>query len=444
MKFIKKTVAFLLLISMSFATISCNQSKPSDQNETGTEAGSKSSENVEGGGTFVFWDKSEYVKAYNEKMEQSVKKFGEEKNIDVEYIIVPPNDLKQKLMAGIEAKNVPDLVMGDDMLLAQFVSMDAIEKVEDITSSLELTASAQEMAKLSGTPYLVPLSFLAPGMYYRHDKFEAAGVKDYPTTWEELKEAAKKVNDPANGFYALGFPMGASGGGDAEGFMRAVTLAYGGIPVNEKGEVTINSPETLAAIEYVVSLFQEKLVAPDAITWDDSGNNNAYLAGTVGVICNSGSVWSSMKEENQDLLHNTTIIPYPSGPAGQFVPSGCNALGILKDGKGAENAKEFIKFYFADKDYYNEMIEAMGGMWQPVLEGMDDTEFWKKGENIGWLQNSKSIIRNFYPAPADERANLTFSDQLMVKCVQRILIDNMDPQDSLDQLEKDFKAVYEK
>ncbi|MFQ9704954.1 MAG: hypothetical protein ACLR0U_29415 [Enterocloster clostridioformis] len=41
---------------------------------------------------------------------------------------------------------------------------------------------------------------------------------DIPTTWEELKEGAKLMNDPANGFYGLGFAMGASGGGDAEGF----------------------------------------------------------------------------------------------------------------------------------------------------------------------------------------------------------------------------------
>ena len=38
-----------------------------------------------------------------------------------------------------------------------------------------------------------------------------------PTTWEELKEDAEKINDPENGFYALGLPLGASGGGDARG-----------------------------------------------------------------------------------------------------------------------------------------------------------------------------------------------------------------------------------
>ena len=36
------------------------------------------------------------------------------------------------------------------------------------------------------------------------------------------------------------------------------------------------------------------------------------------------------------------------------------------------------------------MIEAMGAMWQPVVNGVDDTDFWKDPVNAGWLANSKN------------------------------------------------------
>ena len=49
------------------------------------------------------------------------------------------------------------------------------------------------------------------------------------------------------------------------------------------------------------------------------------------------------------------------------------------------------------------MIEAMGAMWQPVVNGVDDTDFWKDPVNAGWLANSKNTYKTYYPAPSDEK-----------------------------------------
>ncbi len=394
------------------------------------------------GQKMVFWDKSEYVAEYNTIMKQKVEAFSAETGIEVEYVIIPSADQKQKLMAAIEAGNAPDLFMSDDMVCAEYVGMDQLANVTDVLDTLDLTDAAKNTAMVNGENYLVPLCYLAPGLYWRKDLWEAAGL-DKPTTWQDLLEDAKAINDPANGVYALGFPMGASGGGDAESMMRALILAFGGVPVDAEGNVTINSPETLEALKFIASAYQQGLTPPDSITWDDSGNNSAYLAGTVGVVFNSGSIWSALKAEHPDLLAKTEVIAYPEGPAGRFVPGGANTFAIFKTGKNPDAAKEFVKYFLSDTQEYNTIIEAMGGMWQPVLNGLDDTDFWKDPLNAGWLANSKQVVRNFYPAPADAKANTAFASQLCVKAVQKIVIDNMDPQKALDELEADFKAVYE-
>ena len=394
------------------------------------------------GQKMVFWDKSEYVAEYNTIMKQKVEAFSAETGIEVEYVIIPSADQKQKLMAAIEAGNAPDLFMSDDMVCAEYVGMDQLANVTDVLDTLDLTDAAKNTAMVNGENYLVPLCYLAPGLYWRKDLWEAAGL-DKPTTWQDLLEDAKAINDPANGVYALGFPMGASGGGDAESMMRALILAFGGVPVDAEGNVTINSPETLEALKFIASAYQQGLTPPDSITWDDSGNNSAYLAGTVGVVFNSGSIWSALKAEHPDLLAKTEVIAYPEGPAGRFVPGGANTFAIFKTGKNPDAAKEFVKYFLSDTQEYNTIIEAMGGMWQPVLNGLDDTDFWKDPLNAGWLANSKQVVRNFHPAPADAKANTAFASQLCVKAVQKIVIDNMDPQKALDELEADFKAVYE-
>ena len=440
MKRSNKAVAGLLACMMALTTACSSTGAPSGgkSNQAPSQAGTGAGEKQK----MVFWDKSEYVKSYNTLMKKKVDEFSKEKNVDVDYVIIPSNDVKQKIMAAIEAKNVPDLVVGDDSQCAQYVTMDQIADVSDVLAGLNLTDAAKEFSKINGKPVFVPQAFVAPGMYIRMDKWKEKGLSA-PKTWDELKEQAKIVNDPKNGFYALGFPMGASGGGDAEGFMRSVILSFGGVPVDPAGKVTINSTATLNALNYVASLYQEGLCPPDAMTWDDSANNSAYLAGTVGVVFNSGSIWSSIKSEKKQLLDKTQIISYPQGPSGKsYAPGGTNVFAVFKTGKNEKTAKDFIKYFYADKDNYNTMVEAMGGMWQPVLNGMDGTTFWKQTENSGWLANSKSLVRNFYPAPADNYANLTISNQLCVKAVQNIVVKKTDPQAALDQLEQSFKQIY--
>ena len=69
----------------------------------------------------VFWDKSEYVAAYNDMMKAKLDEFAEANGVDVEYVIVPSGDIKQKLAAAIESGNQPDLIMGDNTLVADIV-----------------------------------------------------------------------------------------------------------------------------------------------------------------------------------------------------------------------------------------------------------------------------------------------------------------------------------
>lgn len=366
----KKMLACLMAAVMTMGLVAgCGGGgeEPKDA-DTKTETGSE-----DGGKKLVFWDKAEYVDEYATLMKDLVEQFAEEEGVEVDYVNVAAADMKQKLMAAIEAGNAPDLIVGDDTLVGQFASLDQLADVSDVMSEFEFTEAAQSMSMIGESSYMVPQGFTAPGMHVRKDKWEEKGL-EMPTTWEELKEQAAEVNDPENGFYALGFAMGASGGGDAEGWVRTIILDWGGQTVNEKGEVVVNSPKTVEAFKFIKSLYDEGLISPDAVTGDDSWNNQAYLAGTAGLICNSGSVMAAMKNDDPELYEKTQIIPYPAGPTGEaYVLTGCNVFGVMESGKNVDVAKDFIRYYFSHQDKYEEMIEVMGSMWQPVIEGMEDS-----------------------------------------------------------------------
>lgn len=434
----KRILACLLTIAMAVGMMAGCSSGSSDTSDSSSDTSASDS-----GKKLVFWDKAEYVDEYATLMKDLVDKFAEENNVEVDYVNVASSDMKQKLMAAIEAGNAPDLIVGDDTLVGQFASLDQLADVSDVISEFDFTDAAVTMSTIGDSSYMVPQAFTAPGMYIRKDKWEEKGL-EMPTTWEELKEQAAEVNDPANGFYALGFAMGASGGGDAEGFVRTIILDWGGQTVSEDGEVTVNSPETVAAFEFIKSLYDEGLISQDAVTGDDNWNNQAYLAGTTGVICNSGSVAASLKSDNPDLWENTQVIPYPAGPNGDsYVLGGANVFGILDTGANTDVAKDFVRYYFTQQDAYEEMIEVMGSMWQPVISGMEDTEFWQDEENAPWLESSKITVKTYYPAPSDDKAMTCFSNQLCVKAVQEMLINGATPEEAVQSLEASFKEVYE-
>lgn len=397
----------------------------------------------EGSKKLVFWDKPEYVAAYNDLMQAKLNEWAEANDVEVEYVIVPQADLKQKLAAAIESGNQPDLIMGDNTAVAEYVDSGQLAEVSDVIEAIDYKETGAAYAEFNGANYLVPFYLMAPGMYIRKDVWEEHGL-EVPKTWEELKACGEEINDPENGFYAFGLALGASGGGDAESFVRTVMLDYGGVPVNSDGEVTINSQETLDAMNFIASLYEEGLCPPDAVTWDDSANNSAWLAGTVAMVVNSGSIISTMAEENPELLENTMIIPYPAATEDgtSYTLGGCGAFGIFENGENTQEAKDFVTYLLSDGDYYNEMIEAMGAMWQPVLNGYDDTDFWAEDTHSGWLANSQHVVFTTYPAPVEAKAAISFSNQYCTKAMQEVVVNGTDPQEALDGLEAQFAELY--
>jgi multiple sugar transport system substrate-binding protein len=404
-----------------------------------------SASNGGGGGTehkFVFWDKSEYIPEYNTLEKQFVEQWGQQNHVKVEYVVIPPDQLKAKLMASIEAGNPPDLVVTDDFMAKQFAGMNALADVSDVMGKLNFTDSAKKIAFMQGGWYLVPQAMLAPGMYVRKDVFDEHQLP-LPKTWDDIAKDAKIINNPQQNFYALGFPMGASGGGDAEGMMRALILDYGGQIVDQNENVTINSPQTLKALEFMSQLFKDGLVPQSAVTWDDNGNNKAYQAGTVGIVFNSGSILSYLQKNNPDLLKKTAVLPWPSGPSGEFTPGGGNVFAVFKQGKDNADAKKFVADFF-NKDYYNGLVQKMAPMWQPTISGLDQDPFWQKPETKGWLESSQHLVPSTYPGPSDAAGSKAQSEQLIVKAMQRIIVNHQDPQQSLNQLNSDMKQVFGK
>ncbi|WP_052487300.1 ABC transporter substrate-binding protein [Gordoniibacillus kamchatkensis] len=388
----------------------------------------------------VFWDKSEYVKEYNELQKERVAQFSKEFNVDVEYVAIPPADLKTKLLAAIEAGNPPDLLLADDFVAKQFVGNKQLVEISDILKKYDFREDSKKYAYALEGWYEIPVYHNPNVMYVRKDKLEEKKL-DPPKTWDDIKKVAQAINDPKNNFYGLGFQLG--GGGDSEGRISDLIRTYGTDLVDKDGKVTVNTPEALEAIKMDASFFTEKLVPASAVTGDDSWNNTAYLAGTVGIVFNSSSIYAAMRNDKPDLLQKTLILPWPAGPKRQFGSGGGTVFVMFSKGKNLDNAKKYIDYFF-NKDFYGKLIEKLNGLAVPVLNGYENTEFWQRPENKGWFEASKNIVPLGDPGPPDARASQVVSENVLSKAVQSIVVNKVDPQKALDAIEQGYKKVYEK
>src|SRR6201987_3117751 len=156
------------------------------------------------------------------------------------------------------------------------------------------------------------------------------GTENYPETWQEWREAGKKLK-------AKGHPLGqtlAHAFGDANAFWYPYLWSWGGKEVEADGKtVVLGSKETIESVKFAVALWKDAC-EEGAFAWDDSGNNRAFLSGTISATNNGASIYIEAKkkpdtyrpEAGKPLKDDCFHTPLPKGPAGQY-----NSPGVFTD-----------------------------------------------------------------------------------------------------------------
>jgi multiple sugar transport system substrate-binding protein len=397
----------------------------------------------------VYWDKSEYVPAYNKKMKEYAAAWGTKSNVQVEYVVVPAADWSTKLTAAVEAANPPDLFMYDEGFVKQFETLGQLESLLDIFKKHKFREFAYNYFLVNNDITVIPLYYGSPASFYvRKDIFEKNGIS-YTGQWKDLYEQATKMNDPKGGFYAFGLPLGPSGGGDSEGLITGMISNTGVDLVDLKtGKLQFGDPRVKEAFDLIVKIYKEKLSPPDSLVWDDTGNNTAYLGGQVAMINNSTSVWAKMVTENPDLLAKSMLVRFPTNMAdGSFRPirpvgaGGCYA--VPKGAKNKEAAKKFIDDFLTDKQTYHEFVKAMSGLWVDSITDFDEDEFWKRPENADALKLIKSVDPTLQPHEQEKMYwSIATQQKLFTKAMQEVVAGKKTSAAALKDVEKEWKKIF--
>ncbi|MBI3086838.1 MAG: extracellular solute-binding protein, partial [candidate division NC10 bacterium] len=244
------------------------------------------------------------------------EEFGKQMGVEVQVERIGQNDIVTRTTAAIVAGAGADIIILHNNF--PHLVADGLADVSDVAEAIEkeqggyydlFRADAYVGSRWLGVPQVA----LSTAMNYREDWLKEAGVSRFPDTWEELREVGKKLK-------AMGHPVGQAFGhseNDPNTYSYSLLWSYGGYEVERDGKtVVLDRKGTLEAIKLNNALWKEAL-DEGGLSWDDSSNNRAFLAGSISITTNGASIYFTARDKFPDIYKMMNHAPHPRGPAGR-------------------------------------------------------------------------------------------------------------------------------
>ena len=167
----------------------------------------------------------------------------------VELQTVSWTDINQKVTTLVSTNQAPDILNLD--AYANFAGDELLLPADEVLSPEtqdDFIDKFAENGKLEGTQYGIPFVGSVRGLFYNKDIFRKAGVQEPPKTWDELRDAAAKID--AAGETGYGMPLGPE---EAQAEFSLFMWGNGGDWVD--GDTwTITRPENVEALQFMSDL----------------------------------------------------------------------------------------------------------------------------------------------------------------------------------------------
>ncbi|MFI2317504.1 sugar-binding protein [Streptomyces sp. CB00072] len=325
--------------------------------------GSGSGTEGSGKGEITFWDNNGGPRTA--VWTEIIKDFEKQNpDIKVKYVPIPIADVQSKYDTAIAGGGLPDVGGVGTAYLANMVSQEALEPVNDRLEKSALRGklvesmveSVRAAAGRGDDVYSVPTSANSGVLWYRTDLFEQAGLKA-PDTWANFYTAAEKLTAAKNNKFGYTIRGGAGS------IAQALDAVYGQSGITEFWDgdrTTLNDPKNVAALEKYAGLFKRTTPAAD-VNNDFTKMVAQWDTGTIGMLShNLGSYQDHLKALGEDKFAG---IPAPIGDGGTRVQvsNPVDGLGLFRSSQNKTAAWKFIEFAasHASNSKWNESAGAM-------------------------------------------------------------------------------------
>ncbi|MDJ0954490.1 MAG: extracellular solute-binding protein [Acidimicrobiia bacterium] len=291
-----------------------------------------------------------------------IDRFTAQTGIGVVLVATDEGALPSLMSANAASGTLPDVIFHPlDFTIGWanqgLLDLDAAAAVVDSLGADTFAQGSLDLVSIDGSPAAVPSDGWGQLLIYRQDLFDAAGLAA-PTSYDLIQTAAETLHDPGNNFVGI---TAATDGGQpfTQQTFEHFALANGCQLVDDGGNVTLDTPECVEAIDFFTTLLNDYSVegVQDVVT-----TRATYFAGQAAMIVWSPFIMDEMAglrdaatpacpECDADIAYlarNSGFVPSFSGPSGAPAQYGQVSYMGIGDGANVPAAQQFLEYWFND------------------------------------------------------------------------------------------------
>ena len=340
-----------------------------------------------------------------------------------------------KLTAGFAARDLPDLV--SYVQAYTVVTLDdneLLEPFDDVINAVGANDFYPSMRDIYRSPrghYMAATlnNQTSSNLWYRKDLLAEAGLQP-PRTWDELVAVARRLT--RGDVYGNALPFGRNA--MATTMMVMFVHQSGGAVVGPDLSVTFNSPEVVAALEFLKEIYQ--FAPPGAANYSWGEILNAFSTGRAAMAPYTGRPIVTIATQNPPLLDKISRVPYPHRREGrEAYDCPYNSLFIPKGARNVAGAKALARALYEPRNYI-QFLHTAPGHNLPALRSLSASpalydnplmrQFHAEVEGmIDTTNKSTNLARETAQHRFNPKAGEIFNSLILAEVLQNVVVENM-------------------
>ncbi|MCB1969935.1 MAG: carbohydrate ABC transporter substrate-binding protein [Geminicoccaceae bacterium] len=401
---------------------------------------------IEDGASLTLLRPTKFVATDEEIWLANTKKFTEATGVPVKVEFEGWEDVPTKTAVAANVGSGPDVVIG--FADNPFLYKDKLHDLSDITSYLGKKyggwwplAERYGVDPDTGKWIAMPVGASGGRIVYRKSMLEAAGFSEVPGDVDGFLEMAKALQ-------ANGTPMGLAVGnapGDGNAWTHWLVWSHGGKVADDDSKLIIDSPETVAALEYGKKLYETFI--PGTLSWLDANNNKAFLAQEISLTQNGISVYYAAKTSEdpaikalaEDIFHARM----PVGPVGIPTERCLVFNSMIFDYTPYPNAAKAYLTFMMESPQYGEWLEKGIGYFNHPLQAYDASPVWTNDpKHEAYKHVMKDAVWDGYSGRLGPESAATLADFIIVQMVASVCSGQATPEEAAAEAQRRASRYY--
>jgi multiple sugar transport system substrate-binding protein len=375
--------------------------------------------------------------AEGEALKQAAHDYEAQTGTHIDIAEFPYANLFEKELIDLKTRTgAYDLIMLDDPWFPRFAGENVLTDLTPLLQKRGQSGPDSDFVEASlnvcrhpfqtGALFALPYVGNSQLFFYRKDLFEKYSLKP-PATWDDALAAAKTIHEKeTQGAKMYGYVMRAAQGNAAVADFMPIFWAFGGEMFDASGKPTVNSPEGIAALQFMLELGKYSPPGYASFNADEVGAH--LLQGTAAMSIN-WPVWISPFSDpsRSKVIGKMEFTTLPGAKKPGQAEIGNWLIAIPRYSKNAEAAMDFLLWATSPeqmkrsalrgnpptrRSLFNDAeLVAKNPAYPVQLRSLESsrprprTPYWNEIENAFGIFLSKANSGELTPAEAMNQAN---------------------------------------